>query len=391
MINTNISLTNFRNHEHTDTVWGTHVNIITGPNGAGKTNLLDAIHYLCMGRSFTSSSDLYVVKQGHSGFLVKGSFTGNIRSHFEISCSYERGDGKNLRVNDSPLERHADLIGLVPVVLVSPDDKKLTGEGPAERRSFLDSMISQTSPAYLDDLIRYRKIVRQRNKLLTDLGHQPDRLEQMLEPWDLQLVETGSRIVAKRASVVRKFRDYMEQAHEQLTGSGMRPSMTYKSNCIDGPDLTGDNIADGDIRPAYSQELAASVKKDCERRLTVIGPHRDDLVFFLDDMELRKFGSQGQHRIYALALKMAQLYYYTDALEDLPVFLLDDVFGDLDARKTDTVMNMLLQHPGQSFITAAHPDKISGFTGIDDQRIFEYHIEDGVMQQLIRGDDGLST
>lgn len=374
MINAHLSLTNFRNHLQTDAEWGDYVNIITGSNGAGKTNLLDAIHYLCMGRSFTSSSDQYVVKQGHHGFLVKGRFKGNIRSSFDIACSYERGEGKKLWVNDSPLDRHADLIGLIPVVLVSPDDRKLTGEGPAGRRSFIDSLISQTSPAYLDDLIRYRKIIRQRNKLLTDLNHYPEQLDHTLEPWDLQLIETGSRIVAKRSKVVGKFHVYLKKAHEQLVGANMKPSMKYKTIC-------DEELSDEQVREHFARLLNDSSGRERERQQTFIGPHRDDLVFFLDDMELRKYGSQGQHRIFALALKMAQLYYYTDALEDLPVFLLDDVFGDLDPQKTNIVMNMLLQHPGQSFITAAHPDKISGFSGIADQRISGYHIDNGVLEQ----------
>ncbi|MBP3192003.1 DNA replication/repair protein RecF [Natronogracilivirga saccharolytica] len=375
MISITLSLTNFRNHHQTVVEWGDHVNIITGPNGAGKTNLIDALHYLCMGRSFTSSSDQYVVRQGAASFLIKGLFRGNIRSQFEIACAYSRGEGKKLFVNDSPLERHADLIGRVPVVLVSQNDRKLTGEGPAERRSFLDALISQTSPAYLDDLIRYRRIVRQRNRLLFE--HSMDRgyLNVLLEPWNRQLVETGARIISGRNKMVSKFCKYLKFAHEQLAGSGLEPAISYKTFCSDQQSFL--SLNNEEIADAYRSELDEAYERELDRRQTVIGPHRDDLVFFLDDMELRKFGSQGQHRIFALALKMAQLYFYRDELEDLPVFLLDDVFGDLDPSRTDTVMNMLLQHNGQSFITAAHPDKISGFRDQEHARIAWYDVKDG--------------
>ncbi len=379
MINTSLSLTNFRNHHQTDVVWGEHVNIITGPNGAGKTNLIDALHYLCMGRSFTSSSDMYVVRQDTASFLVKGSFRGMIRSSFDVACSYGRGEGKKLWVNDSPLERYADLIGLVPVVLVSPDDRKLTGEGPAERRSFLDALISQTSPAYLDDLIRYRKIVRQRNRLLSDPHVHTGELDLMLEPWDRQLSETGSRIIAKRAALVHKFLSYLEKAHQELAGSGLIPSIAYKTFCDTGDDPSPDPAR---ILDQYESELRRASERERERRQTITGPHRDELVFFLNGMELRKFGSQGQHRIFALALKMAQLYFYNDELDDLPVFLLDDVFGDLDPQRTDTVMQMLLQHNGQSFITAAHPDKISGFSASGRNRITSYEVSDGRVEPI---------
>ncbi len=379
MINTSLSLINFRNHNQTDVVWGDHVNIITGPNGAGKTNLIDALHYLCMGRSFTSSSDMYVVRQDAASFLVKGSFRGNIRSEFEVACSYGRGDGKKLWVNDSPLDRHADLIGLVPVVLVSPDDRKLTGEGPAERRSFLDALISQTSPAYLDDLIRYRKIVRQRNRLLSDTHMYSGEMDLMLEPWDRQLTETGSRIIANRAALVNTFQSYLEKAHQELAGSGLIPSIAYKTFCDTGDDPSPDPAR---ILDLYNSELSRSSERERERRQTIIGPHRDELVFFLNDMELRKFGSQGQHRIFALALKMAQLYFYNNELDDLPVFMLDDVFGDLDPQRTDTVMQMLLQHHGQSFITAAHPEKISGFSASGRNRITSYEVSNGRVEPI---------
>ncbi len=378
MINTALSLTNFRNHHQTDVTWGEHVNIITGPNGAGKTNLIDALHYLCMGRSFTSSSDMYVVRQEAPSFLVKGTFRGSIRSNFEVACSYSRGEGKRLWVNDSPLDRHADLIGLVPVVLVSPDDRRLTGEGPAERRSFLDALISQTSPSYLDDLIRYRRIVRQRNRLLSDQHLPQSQLDLMLEPWDRQLAETGSRIIAKRGALVGMFQSYLEKAHSELAGSGLVPSISYRTFCDLGEQPQPDA---GRIQQDYLTALRESAERERERRLTLTGPHRDELVFFLNGMELRKFGSQGQHRIFALALKMAQLYFYNDELEDLPVFLLDDVFGDLDPQRTDTVMQMLLQHEGQSFITAAHPDKISGFSASGRNRITTFGVSAGRVEQ----------
>ena len=375
MINTSLTLTNFRNHHHSVVDWGEQVNIITGPNGAGKTNLIDALHYLCMGRSFTSTSDQYVIRKGESSFLVKGSFKGHIRSLFEVACAYGRGDGKKLWVNDSPLDRHADLIGLVPVVLVSPEDKKLTGEGPAERRSFLDALISQTSSAYLDDLIRYRKIIRQRNRLLADMEQEPRRLDAMLDPWNHQLVETGSRIIQKRNSLIAIFQSYLEKAHQELSGSGLIPSMEHKSFFRRAKDTSLPELQE--IQEHYHNQLNEDAARERERRQTMIGPHRDDLVFYLNGMELRKYGSQGQHRIFALALKMAQLYFYREELDDVPVFLLDDVFGDLDPNRTDTVMNMLLQHEGQSFITAAHPDKISGFTGSGDRRISSYAVLDG--------------
>ena len=194
-----IKLQFFRNHEKTEVEFAPHLNLFTGPNGSGKTNLIDAIHYLCMTRSFVASSDQYVAHHDKKYFMIEGFFEGEIRSSFKVSCSYSRGEGKKIFVNDSPLDRLSDLIGMVPVVVLSPEDRKLTSEGPAERRSFLDSMISQISPKYLRDLMKFRKIRRQRNKLLQEYHGPLSMLKTYLDPWDIQLAETGSAIILKRA------------------------------------------------------------------------------------------------------------------------------------------------------------------------------------------------
>src|SRR5690625_2984136 len=165
---TRLSIQHFRNHLEATADFAPHINIITGPNGAGKTSLIDAIHYLCMTRSFVSGSDRYVVTSGESYFMLQGHFRGEIRSEFKVGCSYSRGEGKQIFVNDSPLDRLSDLIGMVPVVVLSPEDRKLTYEGPSERRSFVDSFISQISSSYLSDLISYNRIRKQRNRLRSE-------------------------------------------------------------------------------------------------------------------------------------------------------------------------------------------------------------------------------
>ncbi|MEX0929197.1 MAG: DNA replication and repair protein RecF [Balneolales bacterium] len=341
----------FRNHAEAIYDFGPHINLIAGPNGVGKTNLIDAIHYLCMSKSFVTGSNLYVVRQGQAGFSIKGRFEGSIRKSFEVGCTYDRGEGKKITVNESPLERLSDLIGMVPVVVLSPDDKKLTSEGPAERRSFLDSFIAQLSKSYLRDLIDYRKIVRQRNRLLSSYGLSAANLTVFLEPWNVQLVEVGSRIIAKRFEVAREYSRFLEEGYQQIAGINHHPHFHYKTLCEP-------SSKPEEIEPEFEKKLSAVLDKEREREQTLIGPHRDDLIFFLDDFEIRKYGSQGQHRMFALALKLAQLRYYSDKLDDLPLFLLDDVFGDLDPHKTEVFLSMLVEHEGQTFITAANAEPL---------------------------------
>ncbi len=350
--------------------WAPHMNVIIGQNGAGKTNLIDAIHYLCMSRSFVSSSDMYVVNQDSTFFMIKGHFEGNIRSSFDVGCSYSRGEGKKIFVNESPLDRLSDLIGMVPVVVLSPSDKKLTSEGPKQRRSFIDSFISQISPAYLQDLLDFRKARKQRNKLLQEFRGSREVLLAYLEPWNVQLMEYGSRIVAKRTEVLNKFQDYLAKEYEVISGMRHEPHLEYQTFCEPSEE-------EETVRERYQAELEKEQDHELERELTLIGPHRDEIVFYLDDFELRKFGSQGQHRLFALALKLAQLLYFSDELDDLPIFLLDDVFGDLDAQRTEVLLNALIKHAGQTFVTAANPIPFDDYITFDGEQNKKYKVEQG--------------
>ncbi|MCC5934608.1 MAG: DNA replication and repair protein RecF [Candidatus Cyclonatronum sp.] len=372
MIVNSIRLENFRNHEATEVNFAPGINLITGRNGMGKTNLIDAIHYLCMSRSFATSSDMYVVRQGSSGFFIEAQLSGSIRSAFGLSCSYSRGEGKKFRVNDSPLERLSDLIGIVPVVVLSPDDKRLTNEGPAERRSFLDAMISQVYRSYLTDLLEYRRIIRQRNRLLSMRNVRPDLLRIQLEPWNQQLAKSGAKIIERRRNVLARFARFLEDSYALISGIGLKPSFEYKTIAPvpEGADETH-------IAGLFAALIEDNHDKETERQMTLFGPHRDDLVFYLDGMELRKFGSQGQHRLFALALKLAQLAYFSDTLDDLPVFLLDDVFGDLDPAKVKVLADMLNAHTGQAFITAANQTPFEGLIPFDTARNRHFSVTDG--------------
>ncbi|MEX0844737.1 MAG: DNA replication/repair protein RecF [Balneolaceae bacterium] len=375
MQNTHTELLNFRNHKETKIDWAPHLNVITGPNGSGKTSLIDAIHYLCMSRSFVSNTDMYVVNQDESYFMINGHFEGQIRSEFDVSCSYSRGDGKKIFVNDSPLERLSDLIGMVPVVTLTPEDKKLTLEGPAERRTFIDSFISQISPAYLRDLIEYRKVRRQRNSLLQEYRGPVSVLEAYLEPWNVQLVESGARIVAKRHEVLENLKAYLAKDYIMISGMDLTTNLEYQTFCTPTTDTKV-------IENEYYDQLQKVQAKEIEREQTTIGPHRDEIIFYLDDFELRRYGSQGQHRLFTLSLKLAQLHYYSDELDDLPILMLDDVFGDLDLRKTEILLDALQQHKGQIFITSANPVPFANYVTFDGTNNRFYEVEDGKVKEV---------
>lgn len=367
-----LNIQHFRNYSQQKLAWAPHLNLITGPNGAGKTTLIDAIHYLCMSRSFVSTTDQYCVQFDHKGFTIAGDFSGQIRSSFELEIQYARGTGKQFFVNGSKLQKLTDLIGRVPVVVISPEDKLLTSEGPALRRSFLDAFISQLNRPYLDLLLDFKRVLKQRNALLQQAhGRYQPSLLPMLELWNEQLAEKGASILKIRYEVIEAFRSHLQQQYQKIASIPLVPDVHYKSF------LAVDNQSTlSQLKEQYVELLNQKVEKEFERGLTLTGPHRDDLIFSLNNRELRHFGSQGQHRLFALSLKMAQLYYYEQELDDLPIFIMDDVFGDIDAEKIDILLGMLKQHEGQLFITAAN-EKLFDNLSLEDGRDLHLRVKAG--------------
>jgi DNA replication and repair protein RecF len=325
-----------------------------------------------MSRSFVTSTDVHAIRRENTGFELKGQFTGAIRPSIELEVAYERGEGKKILVNGVKLDRFADLIGMVPVVVLSPEDRQLTYEGPEFRRSFLDSLISQVDARYLHLLIEFRKVLRQRNKLLLSYREQRNTVLDLLEPWDIQYTRIASQIVLRRKEVLQEFSGYLERAYALMAGVAHTPSFRYRS-------FTDLDEAPETLESTLSSMLRERHERDLERGSKSVGPHRDEIVFYLDDMELRRFASQGQHRLFALSLKLAQLYFYSDMLDDLPIFLLDDVFGDLDPAKTQVLMQTLEAHPGQVCITAANADLLKSHIDFSDTKNRHIQVDKGML------------
>ncbi|HBQ60852.1 MAG TPA: DNA replication and repair protein RecF, partial [Balneolaceae bacterium] len=200
-------------------------------------------------------------------------------------------------------------------------------------------------------------------------------LEAYLEPWNVQLVEAGSRIIAKRYEVLENLKAYLEKDYAMISGMDLTTNLTYQTFCEPSADAK-------EIENKYYAELEKVQEKEIDREVTTVGPHRDEIVFYLDDFELRKYGSQGQHRLFALSLKMAQLHYYSDELDDLPILMLDDVFGDLDPHKTEILLEALQQHKGQIFITSANPVPFEDYVEFDRTNNRIYRVEQGEVTEV---------
>ncbi len=348
-----LRLLSFRAHAETEVAFAPGVNLIAGPNGAGKTNLLEAVHYLCLTKSFLTSTDAHALRQGCPYFEVEGDFEGEQRPRLTARLVYLRDEGKRLFLNKAPLERLADVVGMLPVVVLAPADGALTAGGPEERRRFLDNTLSQARPVYLTDLMGYRRALRQRNALL--LGHRRSRSAPdpaALEAWTEELVRLGARLIERRRRFIEEFAGFLAEAYARIEAVGEEPSIEYQTAVS-----LRDEPAEEQIAEAFRATLHRLARRERERGRTLAGPHRDELLFRLNAFEVRPYASQGQHRTFGLALKLAKYFYLRDRLDETPLLLLDDVFGDLDPRRADIFLRLLQSDAvGQSLITAARSE-----------------------------------
>ncbi|HMT29852.1 MAG TPA: DNA replication/repair protein RecF [Bacteroidia bacterium] len=336
-------LLNFKNYQDANLDFIPTVNCFTGLNGSGKTNLLDAIHYLSVTKSYFSSSDTQNIKHGDHFLMIQGDFELNgIRE--SVSCGIKQGQKKQFKINQKEYERLSDHIGVFPVVMIAPTDQELITEGSEIRRKFMDGVISQYDHRYLEDLIRYNQIVSQRNAILKQAAAKGIIDWSSLSVWDDQLVSYGEKIFKKREEFISGFQPLFKKLFNFISGSVDDVSITYESQ------LTKGN---------FGELLQLSHSKDLDFQYTTTGIHKDDLIFNLKGYPARKYASQGQQKSLVIALKLAHFNYLCELGFAKPIVLLDDIFDKLDEQKVERLMELVSRDEfGQLFITDTHANRI---------------------------------
>ena len=331
-----LSFLNFKNYTEAELTLSTGVNAFVGNNGAGKTNLLDAVHYLSLCKSYFNPIDSQQIKQGADFFMINGVFEKNGNKEV-VACGVKRNQKKQFKRNKKDYQRLADHIGLLPLVMISPYDISIIIEGSEERRKFIDNVISQTDNQYLDELIAYNKFLANRNamlKLIADTGrYDPD----LLAVLDEQLTASGTRIFAKRRAFMESFTPVFNQHYSFISAGAEQVELVYESQ------LLNDNLA---------SLLKKNIERDRILERTTSGIHKDDLQFNIHGMPMKKFGSQGQQKSFLIALKLAQYTFLTQKKGFKPLLLLDDIFDKLDEGRVTKLMQMVSNNDfGQVLIT----------------------------------------
>lgn len=365
MLLQSLSILNFKNYEEAQLDFSERVNCFVGNNGEGKTNLLDAIHYLSFCKSYFNPIDSQNIRFEEPYFMVQGAFK-NGKGEDSIQVSVKRKQKKQVRRNKKEYERLADHIGRYPVVMITPYDSRLIHEGSEIRRKFMDSIISQYDRAYLDHLIAYNRVLKQRNSLLKRFAETRTWDNDTIGVWDVQLVQHGHPIHEKRKEFLDYFIPAFQEAFSEISSDREVVSLEHKAHLSEHP---------------MEDVLAMSTEKDRILQYTSAGPHKDDLVFTIAGNPLKKFGSQGQQKSFLIALKMAQFEMLKDKSETTPVLLLDDIFDKLDADRVKNLMTRVSSDRfGQIFVTDTHPNRLSDMLHDigTDHRLF--HIKEGAVE-----------
>lgn len=340
-----LSFLNFKNYTEAELTLSDGVNAFVGNNGAGKTNLLDAVHYLSLCKSYFNPIDSQQIKQGADFFMINGVFEKG--GHKEVvACGVKRNQKKQFKRNKKDYQRLADHIGLLPLVMISPYDISIIIEGSEERRKFIDNVISQTDHQYLDELIAYNKVLANRNALLRQIADTGRYDPELLSIFDEQLVSSGTRIFVKRRDFMDAFTAIFNRHYQFISEDAEQVQLIYESQLIN------DGLAN---------LLKKSLERDRVLERTTSGIHKDDLQFNIHGMPMKKFGSQGQQKSFLIALKLAQYTFLTQMKGFKPLLLLDDIFDKLDDGRVTKLMQMVSNNDfGQVFITDTSMNRVKG-------------------------------
>lgn len=341
-----ISLYNFKNLTEQNISFSRKINCFGGNNGVGKSNLLDAIYYLSFTKSYFHGNDFISVKHGEDNFSVHGIFQKNSGLPDKVSCIYQPDVKKVFKLNDKQYDRLSEHIGVFPSVMVSPYDRDLINEGSEIRRKFIDMVISQFDKPYLDDLLRYNKLLAHRNKILKQLAETRKKDFEIIHLIDEKMQEPANNITKKRNEFLLHFVDIFQKFYEFISGNREVVNIEYSSS-----------LGEED----YIEASKKSIEKDLQLRHTSIGIHKDDFVFTISNHLAKHTGSQGQQKSFTLALKLGQFEYISNLLGFKPLLLLDDIFDKLDSLRVKKIIDMVNEEKfGQVFITDTDLERLAG-------------------------------
>jgi len=371
----NVVLENYRNYLKEKVELNDNINLFIGENAQGKTNFIEAVYYLATGRTFRSNKDLEIINWKKEYFRVQTKLLKeNTDREFLIDIYFDRQGNKKIKINGIKYKKVSDLFGLLQVIVFSPDDLNIIKGGPIERRKYIDLEICQLVSGYYNTLKNYYKVLRQRNNLLKEIKYNKQEAG-LLEIWDEQLIDYGSKIIKNRIDFLKKLVPLARKNQQEITTGKENLEITYNSILIKNP------AADlNEIKNNFNNFINKNKYNEIKKGVTLFGPHRDDLIFYVNGKELKTYGSQGQQRTAVLSLKMAELRIFFDNSNDNPLLLLDDVMSELDDSRREFLIKVIRKNDIQTLITGVNLELID--KKIDREEV--YHLINGNIIKLGR-------
>jgi DNA replication and repair protein RecF len=352
MILKELEIENFRLFPYLKIEFSAGINIISGLNGQGKTSILESVYYLALTKSFRTSNDNHVISYNKDYFNIYSGFYSGESGKKNIRIYHSNSEGKHLFINKKEISKFSEYVGTVPCVTLTLDNLKLILGGPQERRRFLDILISQVSPLYLEDLKIYRRTVMQKNALLS--SGLKSEVKNQIYIWNEKMIEHGSRIISQRLKFIRFLNRHLSEFYNRISSLDDKIDTEYKSSL---GDLSNRNIAE-----VFLKKLEQFFEYEFERKRSAIGPHRDDVQFFREGKAFRDFCSQGENKTLVIALKFLEWEYISNERKIKPILLLDDIFGELDEIRMSGLLDFL-EVIGQAYITTTMQDKFDSHRG----------------------------
>lgn len=349
-----LSVVNFRNIAEEQIEFNKNVNIIFGDNGQGKTSLLEAIYFLAITRSFRAKTDKVALRHTAEYFDIRAKFLADENYALTLRIYFSSKEGKHVFINENQTDKFSKIIGTIPIILLSLEDINLIYGIPTGRRRFIDILLSQVSPVYLRTLQSYKRALLNRNKLLSLINEKKEKSDSLM-PWSEQIVTLGTEIIIRRMELIRFFNEEISQYYRNISEQNEEISLKYRSNVLN----TDQRKSEKDqIYREFTDQLKQNEESDVQKKSTQVGPHRDDVDFFKNDYLIKSFGSQGENKTLLIALKFVESIYLKKKMKENPIFLMDDIFGELDEYRIARLMEFL-SAMGQTFITTTVRNKFN--------------------------------
>lgn len=372
----NILIRNVRNHSLSELYFNDNVNVVFGKNGAGKTSILEAISICCLSKSFLSVNDSNIVSRGAEFYEIKLNSINELDLKYFVTVKYQINNGKNISNSYGDNLTPKELIGTIPLIVLTPDYRIITSGSPQSRRDFVDRILSQSNRVYLDELLKFKKALKQRNNilLLNKLNNQNQPKvqvdENLLDAWTNQFIIHAAEIIYRRYQFVKEIQPFFTEFYSQVSGFSESVTLDYHPNVFYDNNLKrnnnpskenkrNDDLIISDITDSLKKRYENLKYEEIRRGTTLFGPQKDEFLIKLNNNVAREFASQGQHKTLLISLKFAEFQFLKNKRNDTPIFLLDDIFSEIDSFRIKMVIETLRNNSSQIFITTTNPNQVS--------------------------------